>query len=183
MLIIRSFNRYIIIGLMMILPGTAISATIVDWGAAGGSNANGFDNASITFAAIQAGSVTITESDGFFGDHGTNDGNVFSLQLLLDGTWTTIWSQVGDCGVGNCDQAITSITTPISFTSASVTGIQFLSSTGIYWAYHHIASDWNGNGRTTSFEFISPVPVPAAVWLFGTAMIGLVGFGKRRKAA
>lgn len=26
------------------------------------------------------------------------------------------------------------------------------------------------------------VPVPAAVWLFGTALIGLVGFGKRRKA-
>ena len=25
------------------------------------------------------------------------------------------------------------------------------------------------------------VPVPAAVWLFGTALIGLVGFGKRRK--
>lgn len=27
------------------------------------------------------------------------------------------------------------------------------------------------------------IPVPAAVWLFGTALIGLVGFGKRRKAA
>ena len=29
----------------------------------------------------------------------------------------------------------------------------------------------------------SAVPVPAAVWLFGTALIGLIGFGKRRKAA
>ncbi len=29
----------------------------------------------------------------------------------------------------------------------------------------------------------NPVPIPAAVWLFGTALIGLVGFGKRRKAA
>ena len=29
----------------------------------------------------------------------------------------------------------------------------------------------------------NPVPVPAAVWLFGTALIGLVGFGNRRKAA
>lgn len=27
------------------------------------------------------------------------------------------------------------------------------------------------------------IPVPAAVWLFGTALIGLVGFGRRRKAA
>ena len=30
---------------------------------------------------------------------------------------------------------------------------------------------------------LNPVPVPAAVWLFGTALIGLIGFGKRRKAA
>jgi hypothetical protein len=29
----------------------------------------------------------------------------------------------------------------------------------------------------------SAVPVPAAVWLFGTALIGLIGFDKRRKAA
>ncbi|MCH6566526.1 MAG: VPLPA-CTERM sorting domain-containing protein [Proteobacteria bacterium] len=29
----------------------------------------------------------------------------------------------------------------------------------------------------------SLIPVPAAVWLFGTALIGLVGFGKRRKAS
>lgn len=30
---------------------------------------------------------------------------------------------------------------------------------------------------------VSAVPVPAAVWLFGTALIGLVGFANRRKAA
>lgn len=29
---------------------------------------------------------------------------------------------------------------------------------------------------------VSPVPIPAAAWLFGTALIGLIGFGKRRKA-
>ena len=30
---------------------------------------------------------------------------------------------------------------------------------------------------------IGAVPVPAAIWLFGTALLGLVGFGKQRKAA
>ena len=30
---------------------------------------------------------------------------------------------------------------------------------------------------------VSPMPIPAAVWLFGTALVGLVGFGKRRKTA
>jgi len=29
---------------------------------------------------------------------------------------------------------------------------------------------------------ISVVPVPAAIWLFGTGLIGLIGFGKRRAA-
>jgi hypothetical protein len=33
------------------------------------------------------------------------------------------------------------------------------------------------------FTFGKVVPVPAAVWLFGTALIGLVGIGKRRKPA
>lgn len=30
---------------------------------------------------------------------------------------------------------------------------------------------------------LNPVPVPAAVWLFGTALIGLVGFSRRRNVA
>jgi hypothetical protein len=34
-----------------------------------------------------------------------------------------------------------------------------------------------------AFAQVSAIPVPAAVWLFGTALIGLVGFSKRRKAA
>ncbi len=36
--------------------------------------------------------------------------------------------------------------------------------------------------RRVRFD-LAPIPVPAAVWLFGTALIGLFGFNKRRKAA
>ena len=40
------------------------------------------------------------------------------------------------------------------------------------------------NDESTSHDFegalVSAVPVPAAVWLFGTALIGLVGFSKRK---
>jgi hypothetical protein len=32
-------------------------------------------------------------------------------------------------------------------------------------------------------EEIPAIPIPAAVWLFGTALIGLVGFGRLRKSA
>ena len=30
---------------------------------------------------------------------------------------------------------------------------------------------------------VSPIPVPAAVWLFGTALIGFIGYTKRRNPA
>ncbi|MCW9025191.1 MAG: PEP-CTERM sorting domain-containing protein, partial [Gammaproteobacteria bacterium] len=36
----------------------------------------------------------------------------------------------------------------------------------------------NVNGYTD----VSAVPVPAAVWLFGSGLIGLIGFSKRKKA-
>lgn len=29
---------------------------------------------------------------------------------------------------------------------------------------------------------VNPIPVPAAIWLFGSALVGLVGFSRRRKA-
>ena len=36
---------------------------------------------------------------------------------------------------------------------------------------------------TVSVSGLSEVPVPAAFWLFATALVGLVGFSKRRKVA
>jgi hypothetical protein len=29
---------------------------------------------------------------------------------------------------------------------------------------------------------VAEVPIPAAAWLFGSALVGLVGVGKRKKA-
>ena len=54
-----------------------------------------------------------------------------------------------------------------------------------------LSGNWYVNVHTQNFPggeirgqvMVSVVPIPAAIWLFGTALIGLVGFGKRRKAA
>jgi hypothetical protein len=46
-----------------------------------------------------------------------------------------------------------------------------------------VGADIDAVGAISSAPPVNPVPVPAAVWLFGTALIGLVGFGKRKKAA
>ena len=39
------------------------------------------------------------------------------------------------------------------------------------------------SGSVVTLPSVSPVPVPAAVWLFGTALVGFVGFGRRGKLA
>jgi hypothetical protein len=51
-----------------------------------------------------------------------------------------------------------------------------------------IPTRWAGgdgaNGLVyVEYDIISAVPLPAAAWLFGTALIGLIGFSRRRKAA
>lgn len=43
-----------------------------------------------------------------------------------------------------------------------------------------VGADIDAVGAISSAPPVPQVPVPAAVWLFGTALIGLVGFGKRK---
>ncbi len=77
-------------------------------------------------------------------------------------------------------------------------GLSFGNHVGIW--FHAVVlsgsgAGYDGDNKLTSFDFsrqswydtsmrdTSVVPVPAAVWLFGSALLGLVGFSKRRKTA
>lgn len=42
---------------------------------------------------------------------------------------------------------------------------------------------FNAAFNLTAAGLVTPIPVPAAVWLFGTGLLGLVGVARRRKAA
>lgn len=44
-------------------------------------------------------------------------------------------------------------------------------------------ADIDAVGAISSAPPVNPVPVPAAAWLFGTALIGFVGMARRRKIA
>jgi hypothetical protein len=66
--------------------------------------------------------------------------------------------------------------------------LTFQSPQGNYYglqAYRSLIIDWGGAQTTVSFstpenqDFLAPVPIPAAAWLFGAGLFGLVGI--RRK--
>jgi hypothetical protein len=40
---------------------------------------------------------------------------------------------------------------------------------------------WNANFDIKTITITAPVPVPAAVWLFGSGLVGLVGVARRRR--
>lgn len=49
--------------------------------------------------------------------------------------------------------------------------------------FNTTATDWDASGVFyDNLEFAPAVPVPAAVWLFGSGLLGLVGVARRRKS-
>jgi len=55
-----------------------------------------------------------------------------------------------------------------------------LATIGLGWMEHF--SDFTGNNFDVyRISHVSAVPVPAALWLFGTALIGFIGFSRRTK--
>jgi hypothetical protein len=50
-------------------------------------------------------------------------------------------------------------------------------------AGYDFAGPLRGDGQVSLNITVSPVPVPAAFWLFSTALIGFVGMSRRRKVA
>ena len=73
-----------------------------------------------------------------------------------------------------------------SSTSAAIITYGLNNNAGLIHSYNVIAGaslvvgDSTFNGPSGLAIQVSPVPAPAAIWLFGTSLIGLVGFGKRK---
>lgn len=73
----------------------------------------------------------------------------------------------------------TSATGPISASFAYGTVGVFGSSTN-FTATKSIFSD--EDFTRAQFQAVTPIPLPAAVWLFGSGMLGLIGIARRRKS-
>ena len=61
--------------------------------------------------------------------------------------------------------------------------------TGYIWSFNMSNGNQTGNAKTnTHYAWavhdgdVSAVPVPAAVWLFGSGLLGLIGLARRKKS-
>lgn len=90
------------------------------------------------------------------GELATGESGLLVYDILTRGS-----GEFDQCGSSGCGRTLASIGDPLDLSSIGVPG----------------------DITSAPIDVVppSPVPVPAAVWLFGTALIGLVGFSKRRK--
>ena len=98
-----------------------------------------------------------------------SEGGTFSNQSTYTGAGVTTFIDIGLLGYDPWTDDRCSVSSPETLSVACQT-----LPTNLTNGYYSVTYDWTET---------SAVPVPAAIWLFGTALVGLVGFGKRRKTA
>jgi len=100
-------------------------------------------------------------------------GNIFGDYLLIDfiapDSYGQIWVNDGYQSGANISGSNTFIGT--DFTSLG------LNSGSYTWTWA------NGSASDSLIVNVGPVPVPPALWLFGSGLLGLVGMARRKKAA
>ena len=199
MLLFRSFNRFILIGIALLSlyvpPANAATLNIA------GGQLTGADGVDVNGTLYNVDFIDGTCVAIFGGCDATSDFTfttssdaVAAASALLEQVFLGGYDEFPEATAGCTDAIVCRVHTPYdlisdivltlradNFSPASgnpdlTAGDGFLS-----------ASDLSGNTNSVYARWspaaVNPVPVPAAVWLFSTALIGLVGFCKRRKVA
>ena len=166
----------------------ANASTTVSW-----NGFSDFNSASISFAPISANQLTSISGPGTYEGVGYTTTS-FSLYLDLNGSWTDVlnWSVPAvPKGANPPEHLLSSISTPINFSSALVSGIKLTSSPSGQWfdPNYETFSQWWCDSNSETFTFTNTsiggggqgtTPLPAAAWMFGSVLAGAGGLQRWR---
>lgn len=176
------------------VPGSTINASVsANFTAEGGSAGGGFEltwdptrlalNAPPSNVAIGIRTIQLNQFLNNSGDAGFNVVNIDEVAGSLNVTWTTCTLNFG------CDSAGTLF--DVYDLQFSVLADAALGTSPLTLGINAISDPWfDGNGLevgnvsyTGATLDVQEVPLPAAVWLFGTGLVGLAGVARRRNQA
>jgi hypothetical protein len=156
-----------------ITPLSTINITDWDITNAGVSSASAYECVEGIFGGIVQSSIC---GNYGFGTNNTDDSN-----LDYSSVASPVRNLLGDDIASGDMQSLANVSGLQAWfgsSEAGVWGTDFLAFTTRTIALDNSLS---GNGNTVIFT--SAVPVPAAAWLFGSALVGLAGVGRKRKMA
>ena len=173
---------------LMLLPEPDISAAFIDvaYNAAADSlTASGFALGLATGGSLESiagGSFDLVASV-------LDDGSLLGGTLSIGGTVASLGFNsgtllTGDLSAIGFNQANDPLEFLFSVTGGDAAGLYSAGLGGIILGNAGFGGNWTGNFSSNPFAAVADVgvvPVPAAVWLFGTALIGLLGIGGRRR--
>ncbi len=111
-------------------------------------------------------------------DNAGGDGNYPGTQTVLASNLLPLWGVTGHTTDKTWFNVSDIGTQPGASTSGAVLGLD--GTLSYYGNFAGVDSVFPGVG--TALYKVSSVPVPAAAWLFGSGLIGLVGVARRKKS-
>ncbi len=115
-------------------------------------------------------------------DHSSGEVDRISAWSIQDNDWIVL----GELQGSNDAWGYTTFTLDSSWYDEIAAGLQVWMDISVGassgWVVSLAKSALEVNGGTIPGPGPSPVPVPAAVWLFGSGLLGLAGFSRKKKA-
>ncbi len=174
---------------ILALASTLSAAVVVEW-----TGSTDFDDEIIEFSPFVANQLTLVDgAGGFMHDH-SNTNTTFSLDIFLDGNWTTIWSvNSGNSSDIEFEMNLSDIPAPITFAMGTVSALRLRADPAVADGFHCMNSscveefdaDVALDSHPTSFTFdtAGDVPEPSTVALMAAGLGGVAIARRRRRAA